>query len=290
MTADEMRKYSFEALPEGGYSEESVDAFVESTAKAYDELFEENKEIVRRLTIFAKKLDEYKRNESYMTETLLTAQKTAAQTIAGAESVVAKMIDAAKNEGKKIINDARERSNEIYVDRDKVIAEAEEKAKELTEKAENALAEATAAAEKEAQVILDNANAQAKATVDGAKAGIQRTIDDINANADTVMKEANDTADKIVNEAVGKAQATVDAIIADANKAKAEGEYKAATEELAAFKEAETEKLNTYRGRIETVRKEIAMLLSEINGEITAAETKTEDLVAEYNSEEGISV
>ena len=59
MTADEMRKYSFEALPEGGYSEESVDAFVESTAKAYDELFEENKEIVRRLTIFAKKLDEY---------------------------------------------------------------------------------------------------------------------------------------------------------------------------------------------------------------------------------------
>ena len=132
MTAEEMRKYSFESLPEGGYSKESVDAFVENSAKAYDELFEENKEIVRRLTIFAKKLDEYKRNESYMTETLLTAQKTAAQTISGAESVVAKMIEAAKNEGRKIVNDARERSNEIYADRDKIMAEAEaalEKAK-----------------------------------------------------------------------------------------------------------------------------------------------------------------
>ena len=132
MTADEIRRYSFEALPEGGYSQESVMAFAEQTAKSYEELFEENKEIVRRLTIFAKKLDEYKRNESYMTETLLTAQKTAAQTIAGAESVVAKMIEAAKNEGKKIINDARERSNEIYVDRDKIISEAEYKKRSLS--------------------------------------------------------------------------------------------------------------------------------------------------------------
>ena len=176
MTADEIRRHSFETLPEGGYSEASVNAFVEQAAKAYDELFEENKEIVRRLTIFAKKLDEYKRNESYMTETLLTAQKTAAQTISGAEAVVAKMIEAAKNEGKKIINDARERSNEIYADRDKIISEAEAKAKEMTEKAETALDDAKAEAEKEAAKIIENANAQAKATVDGAKAGIQQEI------------------------------------------------------------------------------------------------------------------
>ena len=125
--------------------------------------------------------------------------------------------------------------------------------------------------------------------------------DKMAALADEHTKEKNELLEKIagLNEELYQnkqangdiAQALFDAQKYAAElKAKAEGEYKAATEELAAFKEAETEKLNTYRGRIETVRKEIAMLLSEINGEITAAETKTEDLVAEYNSEEGISV
>ena len=46
MTAEEMRKYSFDVLPDGGYSEESVRAFVEQSARAYEEIFEENRETV----------------------------------------------------------------------------------------------------------------------------------------------------------------------------------------------------------------------------------------------------
>ena len=33
MTADEIRRHGFESLPEGGYSEESVNAFVDEIAK-----------------------------------------------------------------------------------------------------------------------------------------------------------------------------------------------------------------------------------------------------------------
>lgn len=213
MTAEEIRKHQFELSEDGRYSKEDVDAYIETLAKEYDTLFNENKEIVRRLTIFAKKIDEYKRNESYMTETLLTAQKTAAQTIAGAEDVVAKMIEAAKNEGRNIISAAKERSNEIYVDRDKVIAEAEEKAKEITEKAQKVIDEAKAQGEKQAQEIIEEANQQAKNITDEAKKSIQATVDEINSNTDAIIKEAAE-----------KAKAMTESIVADANKAKAEGE------------------------------------------------------------------
>ena len=73
-------------------------------------------------------------------------------------------------------------------------------------------------------------------------------------------------------------------------KAKADGEYKEAQDELLALKEAETDKLNTYREKIESVRKEIVSVLSDIDDKLAAETVKTEDLIAEYHSEEGIAV
>lgn len=73
-------------------------------------------------------------------------------------------------------------------------------------------------------------------------------------------------------------------------KAKADGEYKEAQDELLALKEAETDKLNTYHEKIENVRKEIVSVLSDIDDKLAAVTVKTEDLIAEYNSEEGIAV
>lgn len=73
-------------------------------------------------------------------------------------------------------------------------------------------------------------------------------------------------------------------------KANADKEYQAAINELRTLKNAETEKLNGYRDRIEDIKKEIVSFLAEISGEMTQTEAKTEDLAAEYCSEEGISV
>ena len=73
-------------------------------------------------------------------------------------------------------------------------------------------------------------------------------------------------------------------------KAKADGEYKEAQDELLALKETETDKLNTYREKIESVRKEIVSVISDIDDQLTVETGKAEDLIAEYNSEEGIAV
>ena len=133
---------------------------------------------------------------------------------------------------------------------------------------------------------------------------IARVNDEFNGKIDLITaehtKERNELTAQIaaLNEEINKykqANADIAQALFDAQqyatelKAKADGEYKEAQDELLALKEAETDKLNTYREKIEKVRKEIVSVLSDIDDKLAAAPVKTEDLIAEYNSEEGIA-
>ena len=134
---------------------------------------------------------------------------------------------------------------------------------------------------------------------------IARVNDEFNSKIDLLTaehtKERNELTAQIaaLNEEINKykqANADIAQALFDAQqyaaelKAKADGEYKEAQDELLALKEAETDKLNTYREKIENVRKEIVSVLSDIDDKLTAQTGKTEDLISEYNSEEGIAV
>ena len=134
---------------------------------------------------------------------------------------------------------------------------------------------------------------------------IARVNDEFNSKIDLITaehtKERNELTAQIaaLNEEINKykqANADIAQALFDAQqyatelKAKADGEYKEAQDELLALKEAETDKLNTYREKIENVRKEIVSVLSDIDDKLAVETVKTEDLIAEYNSEEGIAV
>ena len=134
---------------------------------------------------------------------------------------------------------------------------------------------------------------------------LARVNDEFNSKIELITaehtKERNELTAQIaaLNEEINKykqANADIAQALFDAQqyatelKAKADGEYKEAQDELLALKEAETDKLNTYREKIENVRKEIVSVLSDIDDKLAAETVKTEDLIAEYNSEEGIAV
>ena len=99
---------------------------------------------------------------------------------------------------------------------------------------------------------------------------IARVNDEFNGKIDLITaehtKERNELTAQIaaLNEEINKykqANADIAQALFDAQqyatelKAKADGEYKEAQDELLALKEAETDKLNTYREKIEKVRK-----------------------------------
>ena len=134
---------------------------------------------------------------------------------------------------------------------------------------------------------------------------IARVNDEFNGKIDLLTaehtKERNELTAQIavLNEEINKykqANADIAQALFDAQqyatelKAKADGEYKEAQDELLALKEAETDKLNTYREKIEKGRKEIVSVLSDIDDKLATETVKAEDLIAEYNSEEGIAV
>ena len=134
---------------------------------------------------------------------------------------------------------------------------------------------------------------------------IARVNNEFNSKIDLITaehtKERNELTAQIaaLNEEINKykqANADIAQALFDAQqyatelKAKADGQYKEAQDELLALKEAEMDKLNTYREKIENVRKEIVSVLSDIDDKLAAQTGKTEDLISEYNSEEGIAV
>ena len=134
---------------------------------------------------------------------------------------------------------------------------------------------------------------------------IARVNDEFNGKIDQLTaehtKERNELTAQIaaLNEELNKykkANADIAQALFDAQqyaaelKAKADDEYKEAQDEILTLKETETDKLNLYRERVEKVRKDIVSLLSDIDDTVTAQTGKTEDLIAEYNSEEGIAV
>ena len=134
---------------------------------------------------------------------------------------------------------------------------------------------------------------------------IARVNDEFNGKIDLLTaehtKERNELIAQIaaLNEEINKykqANADIAQALFDAQqyaaelKAKADGEYKEAQDELLALRETETEKLIAYREKIEQVRKEIISALSALDEKLTDEMGKTEDLITEYNSEEGNAV
>ena len=134
---------------------------------------------------------------------------------------------------------------------------------------------------------------------------IARVNDEFNGKIDLLTAEHTNEKNELMtqitalNEELNKykqANADIAQALFDAQqyaaelKAKADGEYKEAQDELLAIKETETDKLNTYREKIEKVRKDIVALLSDMDDKLTCQTAETEDLIAEYNSEEGIAV
>ena len=101
----------------------------------------------------------------------------------------------------------------------------------------------------------------------------------------------NEELDKYKQANADIAQALFDAQQYSAElKVKADVEYQKAQGELIALKKTETDKLNTYREKIEKARKDIVLLLSDIDDKLSNKMEEAEDLIVEYNSEEGIAV
>ena len=177
LTPDKIREKSFQTTGRGSYRAEDVDNFLSEVTASYEQMFKENGDLIKKITLLAKKIEEYRADEESLKMALLNAQKLA-------DKIVAEAKETAEKENAEI-NAETARLHEIA---EKAAADAEENAKA---EAEKIVADAKAEAEK----LLADANAQAKDIL----GNINRKVTHESLVYEMLQKEASEFKGKLVN-------------------------------------------------------------------------------------------
>lgn len=177
LTPDKIREKSFQTTGRGSYRAEDVDNFLSEVTASYEQMFKENGDLIKKITLLAKKIEEYRADEESLKMALLNAQKLA-------DKIVAEAKETAEKENAEI-NAETARLHEIA---EKVAAEVKENAEA---EAEKIVADAKAEADK----LLADANAQAKDIL----GNINRKVTHESLVYEMLQKEASEFKGKLIN-------------------------------------------------------------------------------------------
>ena len=177
LTPDKIKEKSFQTTGRGSYRAEDVDNFLSEVTASYEQMFKENGDLIKKITLLAKKIEEYRADEESLKMALLNAQKLA-------DKIVAEAKETAEKENAEI-NAETARLHEIA---EKAVADATENAKAEAEKI-------VADAKAEAENILNDANAQAKDIL----GNINRKVTHESLVYEMLQKEASEFKGKLIN-------------------------------------------------------------------------------------------
>ena len=107
LTPDQIKNKEFHTTGKGSYRSEEVDDFMKEVYSSYEKVFRENGEIIKKMSILANKVEEYKKDEDSLRQALLAAQKLADQITAEAKENAEKQIAEAKLFSDEMISKAK---------------------------------------------------------------------------------------------------------------------------------------------------------------------------------------
>ncbi len=181
MTPSELREYEFKGAGRNAYKSDDVDNFFGEVAVAYEKIFRENAELIKRVSLLADRLEQFKQDEEQIKQAVIGAQKAADIIVKEAEMSVEDskaeaeaILAAAKGEADIIKADAEKQA---IADSDLLLSIARDKAEDIINKAKE-----------EAHGILIEANDSAKDTVGAAT----RTITSESLHYEMLKKEVSE--------------------------------------------------------------------------------------------------
>ncbi|MCQ4023136.1 MULTISPECIES: DivIVA domain-containing protein [unclassified Ruminococcus] len=112
LTIDEVKNISFRKANLGGFRPDDVEVFIEDVVATLEQNKKDKIELVKKLDILAKRIEEYRRDEENVRGALINAQK---------------VMDATKKEAneqaEKIVNDAKVKAHDIIVNANAAVVE-----------------------------------------------------------------------------------------------------------------------------------------------------------------------
>lgn len=116
LTPDQIKSKEFHTTGKSSYKAEEVDEFLEEIHASYDQMFRENGNIIKKISILANKVEEYKKDEDSLRQALLSAQKLADRIVAEAKENSAKELSKAKEKAEKAVAEANAQAKKILDD------------------------------------------------------------------------------------------------------------------------------------------------------------------------------
>ncbi|MGN1112591.1 MAG: DivIVA domain-containing protein [Acutalibacteraceae bacterium] len=112
LTIDEVKNISFRRANLGGYRPEDVEAFINDVVATLEQSKKDKIELVKKLDILAKRIEEYRRDEENVRGALINAQK-----------VMNATKKEANEEAQRIVNEAKLKAQDIIVNANSSVVE-----------------------------------------------------------------------------------------------------------------------------------------------------------------------
>lgn len=162
LTPERIKERTFQTAGRGSYRAEDVDGFMNEVSASYEQMYKENTDLIKKISILAKKVEEYRADEDSLKMALLNAQKLADKIVAEAKETAANEVASVKAET------------------DKLRADAASDAAALELNAKNESDSLLESSKKEADAILTSAKAEAERVVNEANATAKEILGGIN--------------------------------------------------------------------------------------------------------------
>ena len=181
LTPFQVKDKIFQASGRSAYKADDVDRFMEEVGSSYEQMFKENSELIKRVSLLAEKLEQYKKDEDSIKSSVLTAQKAA----------------------QKILEDAKQKAEEMTAEADDVLTAAQSEAALVAADAEKSvrsdLSESISEAESKAQEIIADAKKRAGDIMDAAEekardrqGAVNRTVTSESIYFDMLKREVSE--------------------------------------------------------------------------------------------------
>ena len=113
LTPDQIKSKEFHTTGKSSYKAEEVDEFLNEIHASYDQMFRENANIIKKMSILANKVEEYKKDEDSLRQALLSAQKLADRIVSDAKETSEKQLSEASQQAEDMLSDASQKAEKI---------------------------------------------------------------------------------------------------------------------------------------------------------------------------------
>ena len=172
ITPSQIREKNLSTVQSGGYDKEEVNALLAQIVESYQAVYDENKELYRKMEILAGKIEEYRSEEDSIKTALITAQKMADRIAKDAKEKAEEKLSESAATAQQTVTDAKEKA-------DKMVAEARTYAANFTKEKQDA-----------AESIITEAEAKANDAIDGAKVVAQEMLNQAKQLSEELMSKA----------------------------------------------------------------------------------------------------